>query len=114
VVSLDETQDNQSVRDSEVRKIEVMIGRIIGFWYLERFSRNGIAMRITGMESRDKMPRNLLGKIRSKCRVGKKYHSGRISYGVAKGFAGEPKLRGSVIARPSIQESRPKMTTGKM
>jgi hypothetical protein len=37
----------------------------------------------------------LLGKTRNKLNVGKKYHSGKISNGVANGFAGSPNPDGS-------------------
>lgn len=40
-----------------------------------------------GKENMDKIPRNLDHKIRKKLNVVKRYHSGRISNGVAKGLA---------------------------
>ena len=60
------------------------------------------------------MPINLSDKIRNKLKVGKRYHSGRISEGVAKGFADELIFKGSVIVKPNIQDLIPKITIGNM
>ncbi len=50
----------------------------------------------------DKIPRHLSDKIRKRLNVGKRYHSGRISNGVAKGVAG------------STRDKIPFITTGNM
>ena len=57
---------------------------------------------------------NLEGKMRSRLKVGKKYHSGRISSGVANGFAPIPKLIGDITDKPAVQEHVPRMTIGNM
>ena len=57
---------------------------------------------------------NLEGKIRNRLKVGKKYHSGRISSGVANGFASNPKLIGETTDKPAVQEHAPRMTIGNM
>ena len=57
---------------------------------------------------------NLDGKMRNRLKVGKKYHSGRISNGVAKGFALIPKLTGDTVDNPAIQEHTPRITIGNM
>jgi hypothetical protein len=44
----------------------------------------------------------------------KKYHSGKISNGVANGFAGSPIIEGSKTARPILHAIVPKITTGKI
>ena len=59
------------------------------------FSKNGTVNKPAGTAAIDNTPNNLLGKTRNKLNVGKKYHSGKISRGVAKGFAGSPNGDGS-------------------
>ena len=59
-------------------------------------------------------PINLEGKIRNRLKVGKKYHSGRISSGVANGFASKPKLIGDITDKPANHEQVPRMTIGNM
>jgi hypothetical protein len=54
------------------------------------------------------------GKTRNRLKVGKKYHSGKITEGVANGLAGSPKPRGSYTAKPRISWKIPKITIGKM
>ena len=73
-----------------MRKTEVATGRRKGFWNLLMDSRKGTVMRPTGTAAMESTPRSLLGITRSALKVGKKYHSGRISRGVAKGSAGSP------------------------
>ena len=46
--------------------------------------------------------------------VGKRYHSGRISNGVAKGLASQLMFKGSLSAKPNITEEIPKITIGNM
>ena len=57
---------------------------------------------------------NLSDRIRNKLKVGKKYHSGSISNGVANGLACSLIFKGSWIASPNIQELIPNITIGKM
>ena len=59
------------------------------------FSPKGIAKKITSTARMDNTPINLFGNTRNRLNVGKKYHSGRITEGVANGLAGLPKPRGS-------------------
>ena len=46
--------------------------------------------------------------------MGKRYHSGRISNGVAKGFALVLMFKGLRIANPQIADLIPKITIGNM
>ena len=46
--------------------------------------------------------------------VGKKYHSGKISNGVANGFAGSPKLEGAKTAKPTTHANVQKIQIGKI
>jgi len=65
-----------------------------GFWYVFTFSPKGMM---------NKTPtKNSIDKIRKRLNVGKRYHSGRISNGVAKGVAG------------STRDKIPFITTGNM
>ena len=51
----------------------------------------GTVIRPAGTAAIDKTPNNLLGITLRRLNVGKKYHSGRISRGVANGSAFSPK-----------------------
>ena len=68
----------------------------------------------TGAAAMERTPRSLFGITRSALKVGKKYHSGRISSGVANGSAGSPSRVGSMTARPAQHAMVPRITTGKM
>ena len=57
---------------------------------------------------------NLLGNTRNKLKVGKKYHSGKISKGVANGLAGSPNPDGSKTDNPIRIAKVPKIQTGKI
>jgi hypothetical protein len=46
-------------------------------------------------------------------KVGKKYHSGKISNGVLNGSAGSPICVGAITANPIQQANVPKIQTGK-
>lgn len=70
-----------------LRKIDTILGLLKGFWYLLRFSPKGIMNKTAGKENIEKIPINFDDKIRNTLNVGKRYHSGRISNGVAKGLA---------------------------
>ena len=67
-----------------------------------------------GTDAIEMTPRSLLGITLSKLKVGKKYHSGKISKGVANGFAGSPITEGSRTDNPTIVPIAPKITTGKI
>ena len=75
--------------------------------------KNGTVITQTGTAAIDNTPNNLLGKIRNKLNVGKKYHSGKISKGVAKGSAGSPTAYGSNVPRPTKIANVPRITIGK-
>ena len=105
---------NQIARTTLKRKITIATGRLKGFWNLLILSMKGTVIRPAGTAAIDRTPNSLLGITLSKLKVGKKYHSGKISRGVANGFAGSPIITGSRTAKPIIQAKVPKITTGKM
>ena len=74
----------------------------------------GTVINPTGTAAMDNTPRSLLGITLSKLKVGKKYHSGRISRGVANGSAFSPKGEGESTDNPITQDKVPKMHTGKI
>jgi len=74
----------------------------------------GTVIKPAGTAAIDKTPSNLLGITLSKLKVGKKYHSGRISRGVANGSAFSPIGEGDNTEIPTIQAKVPRITTGKM
>jgi hypothetical protein len=74
----------------------------------------GTVIKPTGTAAIDNTPNNLFGIVRSKLKVEKKYHSGRISTGVANGFAGSPNCVGERTPNPTTEATVPKITTGKM
>jgi hypothetical protein len=74
----------------------------------------GTVNKPAGTAAIERTPNNLLGKTLNKLKVGKKYHSGKISSGVAKGLAGSPKLDGSKTESPITHANVPKITIGKI
>ena len=78
------------------------------------FSPNGVANITNGKYTCNETPMNLSESIRNKLKVGKKYHSGSISIGVANGFACSLTFKGSCRASPNIVDVIPNITTGKM
>ena len=105
---------NQNAVNVPTRKTNDATGLLKGFWNLLTFSINGTVIRPSGTAAIEKTPSNLLGITRNKLNVGKKYHSGKISNGVANGFAGSPRADGSNVAKPIRIANVPKITTGKM
>ena len=81
---------NQTANIKPRIKTKLAIGRRNGFWNLFTFSINGTVISPAGTAAIAKTPNNLLGKTRNKLKVGKKYHSGKISNGVLNGSAGSP------------------------
>ena len=75
---------------------------------------NGVASNAVGTYNIDITPKYLSGSIRSRLNVGKKYHSGKISKGVANGFACYLMLMGSPAANPIVTAKDPYITIGKM
>ena len=96
------------------RKITIATGRLKGFWNLLILSMKGTVIRPAGTEAIDRTPNSLLGITLSKLKVGKKYHSGKISRGVANGSAFSPIGEGDSTDKPITQDNVPKITTGKM
>ena len=81
---------NQIAKTNPNRNTNIANGLRKGFWKLLIFSKKGTVIKPTGTAAIAKTPNNLFGKIRNKLKVGKKYHSGKISNGVANGSAGSP------------------------
>ena len=104
----------QIAKTNPTKNTVIATGRRNGFWNLFTFSINGTVNKPAGTAAIDKTPNNLLGNTRNILNVGKKYHSGKISNGVAKGFAGSPKLDGSKTAKPITHAKVPKIQTGKI
>ena len=75
---------------------------------------NGTVNKPRGTAAIASTPSSLFGNTRSKLNVGKKYHSGKISNGVANGFACSPMLMGSPTANPTVTAKDPYITIGKM
>ena len=94
-----------------IKKTVVATGLLKGFWNLFIFSTNGTIIKPAGTAAIDRTPISLLGITLNKLNVGKKYHSGNISSGVANGLAGSPNAVGSKMARPTLQAIVAKMTT---
>ena len=68
----------------------IATGRRNGFGICLHFSKNGTVTKPNGTAAIAAIPNNLFGKIRKMLKVGKRYHSGKISNGVANGSAGSP------------------------
>ena len=75
---------------------------------------NGTVINPNGTAAIDKTPKSLFGITRNKLNVGKKYHSGKISRGVANGSAFSPKGEGERTDNPITQDKVPSMHTGKI
>jgi hypothetical protein len=75
---------------------------------------NGTVIRPAGTAAIDKTPNNLLGITLRRLNVGKKYHSGRISRGVANGSAFSPRGDGDSTEIPITHANVPRIHTGKM
>ena len=97
-----------------LKKIDRIHGLRIGFWYVDRFSSKGITNKTMPIARTDKIPMNLSYSIRSRLNVANRYHSGNISNGVEKGWAGFLIFKGSHIANPNVHELIPKRTIGNM
>jgi hypothetical protein len=67
-----------------------------------------------GTAAIERTPKSLLGITLKRLKVGKKYHSGKISRGVANGSAFSPKGDGDITDKPITQERVPKIATGKI
>jgi hypothetical protein len=89
------------------------IGLRNGFANLLTFSIKGTVTNPNGTAAIANTPNNLFGNTRSKLKVGKKYHSGKISSGVLNGSAGSPNCVGANTAKPITQTKTPKIQIGK-
>ena len=105
---------NQKATKVPTKNTSEAKGRLKGFWNLLTFSINGTVISPIGTAAMDTTPSNLLGITRSKLNVGKKYHSGKISNGVANGSAFSPNVVGARTPKPIQHEIVPKIQTGKI
>ena len=64
------------------------------------FSINGTVISPAGTAAIAKTPNSLFGNTLNRLKVGKKYHSGKISKGVENGLAFSPNADGSITAKP--------------
>ena len=60
------------------------------------------------------MPMHFSDKMRNRLKMGKRYHSGKISKGVEKALAWSSISKPSWVARPAMLALMPKITIGKM
>ena len=104
---------NQIVNPIEDKKVQVSRPLLKGFWYLDRFSTKARSI-IVGTLTNESTPSSLIGITLRILKVGKKYHSGRISIGVAKGLAGSPIDWVSTIPNANEIDIVPKIQTGNM
>jgi hypothetical protein len=72
-----------------------LIGRLNMFWYLLTFSITHNVASTMGITSMDITPNSFIGNSFNKANVGRKYHSGSISVGVANGDDASSKPNGS-------------------
>src|SRR6476646_1357536 len=105
---------NQMDTKVPTKKTAEAKGRRNGFWNLFTFSIKGTVIKPAGTAAIESTPNNLLGRTRNKLKVGKKYHSGKISKGVANGFAFSPKAEGCITAKPITITKEPRIHTGNM
>src|SRR5210317_1565601 len=105
---------NQTAKIKPVINTKLAIGRRNGFWNLFTFSINGTVIKPAGTAAIAKTPNNLFGNTRNKLKVGKKYHSGKISNGVLNGSAGSPICVGANVAKPTQHINIPNIVNGKI
>lgn len=103
---------NQIARTILNKNITIATGRLNGFWNLFILSINGTVISPAGTAAIDNTPSSLFGITLNKLKVGKKYHSGRISSGVANGSAFSPSGEGDRTDNPITQARVPNMHTG--
>ena len=102
------------VRKVPNKKIDIAIGLLNGLENLLTFSIKGKIINPSGINVWSAIPKSLFGTTLSIWKTGYRYHSGRISKGVANGFALSPSIAGSRTASPTTQAIVPKITTGKI
>ena len=81
-------RDSHIDMDTYVRKISDEIGRLKGLLYIDILVNKGYVNVKRIKDDMVRTPISLFGRTRSKLNEGRKYHSGRISVGVAKALAG--------------------------
>ena len=104
---------NQTAKINPVINTRLAIGRRNGFWNLLTFSINGTVINPAGTAAIANTPSNLFGKTLNKLKVGKKYHSGKISNGVLNGSAGSPNCVGAITPKPIQHAAVPNIQIGK-
>jgi len=114
LIGIQEPIANQIATTILNKNIAIAIGRLNGFWNLFILSINGTVIKPAGTAAIDKTPSNLLGITLRRLNVGKKYHSGRISKGVANGSAFSPKGDGESTEIPTQHANVPRIHTGNM
>ena len=100
------------VRKVPNKNTDIAIGLLKGLENLLTFSIKGKIINPSGINVCSAIPKSLLGTTLSIWKTGYRYHSGRISKGVANGFALSPNIAGSRTASPTTQAIVPKITTG--
>ena len=103
---------SQKLNPNELKNIHDATGLMNGFWYRLVFSIRRVAIKIAGTEAKERTPNSLSGRILSTLNVAKKYHSGRISRGVANGLAASPNVCSSVTPKPRLIPIVPSIHTG--
>ena len=96
------------------RNTDIAAGLLNGFWNFVVFSNRGVRIRIPGTDAIEITPMILDGNTLSRSKVARKYHSGKISRGVANGFAFSAIEYGCPTERPSVIATDSNITTGKM
>src|SRR5210317_777033 len=97
---------NQTAKINPTTNNKLAIGRRNGFWNLFTFSINGTVIKPAGTAA--------IANTRNNLKVGKKYHSGKISKGVLNGSAGSPICVGAKTDRPTQQANIPNIVNGKI
>lgn len=92
----------------------IAAGLLNGFWNFVVFSNSGTNSMIPGSEAMEITPMIFEGRTLNRSKLAKKYHSGKISSGVAKGFAFSATLYGWPTDRPNVMAIDSKITTGNM
>ena len=92
----------------------IAAGLLNGFWNFVVFSNKGTNSIIPGSDAIEITPMIFEGRTLSRSKLARKYHSGKISRGVAKGFAFSAMLYGWPTDRPNVIAIESRITTGKM
>ena len=82
-----EPADNQKPYTHRKINKHIAAGLLNGFWNFVVFSNKGTNSRIPGRDAIEMTPMIFEGKTLNRSKLARKYHSGKISKGVANGFA---------------------------